>query len=146
MPEKRSLRVVCKASATARPPTPFAHMVINEFLPRAGTDWNQDGQVNVYDEFVELKNLGPINVDLKGWKLDDGQNSTAPYTLPSMTLKPGDRALFYHLATNLSLPDSGSTVRSLQRNWSTGSRHVAGIQPLFWRSHAACGSLNRWTA
>ena len=46
-------------------PTPFAHMVINEFLPRAGTDWNHDGKVDVYDEFIEVKNLGPIDVDLE---------------------------------------------------------------------------------
>lgn len=96
---------------TAKAPTPFAHMIINEFLPRAGTDWNQDGQVNVYDEFIELKNLGPINVDLKGWKLDDELSTTTPYSIPSLTLKPGDRALFYHSVTNISLPDSGGTVR-----------------------------------
>ncbi|MCL5611925.1 MAG: hypothetical protein M1485_05135, partial [Chloroflexi bacterium] len=27
---------------TPIPPTPFAHVVINEFLPRAGFDWNND--------------------------------------------------------------------------------------------------------
>ena len=97
---------------TPRPPTPFAHMVINEFLPRAGTDWNGDGAVNVYDEFIELKNLGPIDVDLKGWKLDDEANQGSPmYTLPSIKLKPGERTVLYSLTTGVRLEDSGDTVR-----------------------------------
>lgn len=97
---------------TARPPTPFAHMVINEFLPRAGTDWNQDGSVDVYDEFIELKNLGPIDVDLANWKLDDVAGAGSPmFTLPSRKLKPGERAVFYGLTTRILLEDTGDTVR-----------------------------------
>ena len=97
---------------TPRPPTPFAHMVINEFLARAATDWNQDKSVDVYDEFIEVKNLGPIDVDLKGWKLDSissGGNSS--FILPSTKLKTGERAVFYGSTTHISLHDSGGTVR-----------------------------------
>jgi hypothetical protein len=97
---------------TPRPPTPFAHMVINEFLPRAGTDWNQDGAVNVYDEFIELKNLGPIDVDLANWKIDDVADAgSPPFTLPTLKLKPGERAVFYGLQTRILLDDSGDAVR-----------------------------------
>jgi hypothetical protein len=87
-------------------------MVINEFLPRAGTDWNHDGAVNIYDEFIELKNLGPIDVDLANWKLDDAAELGSPmFTLPSFQLKPGERAVFYGLTTRILLEDSGDTVR-----------------------------------
>ena len=87
-------------------------MVINEFLPRAGTDWNHDGEINVYDEFIELKNNGPIDVDLAGWKLDDvADDGSPPFTLPSVKLKPGERAVFYGLLTKILLEDSGDTVR-----------------------------------
>ncbi|MFH1185419.1 MAG: lamin tail domain-containing protein [Chloroflexota bacterium] len=97
---------------TPHPPTPFAHMVINEFLPRAGTDWNHDGAVNVYDEFIELKNLGPIDVDLTNWKLDDAAELGSPmFTLPGVKLQPGERAVFYGLTTRILLEDSGDTVR-----------------------------------
>jgi hypothetical protein len=97
---------------TPRVPTPFAHMVINEFLPRAGTDWNHDGAVDVYDEFIELKNLGPIDVDLANWKLDDVAGAGSPmFTLPSLKLKPGERAVFYGLTTRILLEDTGDTVR-----------------------------------
>ena len=99
-------------TATPRPPTPFAHMVVNEFLPRAGTDWNQDKKVDVFDEFIEVKNLGPIDVDLRGWKLDiisSGGNTS--YFLPSTKLTTGQRAVFYRSSTQLAMPDSGGTVR-----------------------------------
>ncbi len=101
-------------TATAPPPTPFGHMTINEFLPRAGYDWNQDGKVDVYDEFIELYNLGPVNANLNGWSLSvisPGGNST--YSLSGLTMKPGDRMVFYHLKTNVELPDMGGTVRLL---------------------------------
>ncbi|HEX2696512.1 MAG TPA: lamin tail domain-containing protein, partial [Anaerolineales bacterium] len=95
-----------------RSPTPFPHVVINEFLPRAGFDWNNDGEVNVYDEFIEIENLGPINVTLSGWKLDDDANvGASPFALPSKTLKPGERAIYYGSQTHIPLYDSGGQVR-----------------------------------
>ena len=89
-------------------------VVINEILPRPGRDWNEDGAVNVYDEFVEVVNIGSSDVNLKGWRLDDAPNAGAsPYTLPSQTLKPGQRAVFYYSKTGISLNDAGGTVRLL---------------------------------
>jgi hypothetical protein len=96
---------------TPRPPTPFAHVVINEFLPRPGFDWNGDGAVNTYDEFIEIENLGPINVSLYGWKLDNESGGAHFYTLPSKTLKPGDIALYYGSVSHIPMPDSGGTIR-----------------------------------
>lgn len=97
--------------------TPTATVVINEFLPRAGFDWNQDGKVDVFDEFIEIANLGPVDVNLAGWKLDDaaGQGSN-PYTLPAKTLKPGERIVYYASQTNVLLSDGGDTVRLLNPN------------------------------
>ena len=117
-------------TATPRPPTPFAHMVINEFLPRAASDWNHDGAVDVYDEFIELKNLGPIDVDLAGWKLDDVAAAGSPiYTLPSLKLKPGERALYYGLTTRILLDDSGDSVRLINsRNIVIDSRGYGVIE------------------
>ena len=97
---------------TPRPPTPFAHVVINEFLPRPGFDWNNDSAVNDYDEFIEIENLGPINVNLSGWKLDNVSNGGSHfYSLPGRTLSSGDRAVYYGSVTKIPLYDSGGTVR-----------------------------------
>jgi hypothetical protein len=112
---------------TLRPPTPFAHVVINEFLPRPGSDWNQDGEVNVYDEFIELKNLGPIAIDLKNWKLDDAPNSGSnPFTLPSMKLNPGERAVLFGSRTHILLRDSGDVVRLLNAAGTVIDAHSYG--------------------
>ena len=101
---------------TPRPPTPFAHVVINEFLPRPGFDWNNDGAINVYDEFIEIENLGPISVNLNGWKLDNVSGGSHFYSLPSKTLTSGQRALYYGLVSNIPLYDSGGTVRLINSN------------------------------
>lgn len=97
---------------TPRPPTPFAHVVINEFLPRPGFDWNNDGLINTDDEFIEIENLGPINVSTSGWKLDNITNGGSHlYNLPSVTLISGQRALYFGSTSHIPLFDSGGTVR-----------------------------------
>ena len=96
---------------------PASRIVINEFLPRPGFDWNQDGQVDVFDEFIEIKNIGTATANLSGWKLDDEANQGSnPYTLPSLTLKIGERMVFYGSQTNILLSDGGDTVRLLNPN------------------------------
>lgn len=88
--------------------------VINEILPRPGFDWNQDGSVDVFDEFIEIKNLGPVDIRMNGWKLDDDANKgAAPFTIPDVILKPEERLVFYSLQTNIFLSDGGATVRLL---------------------------------
>ncbi len=88
---------------------------ISEFLPRPGYDWNNDGFVDVFDEFIEIINAGRIDVDLSAYQLDDEQNlGSSPYTLPSLTLKPGERAVFYAAETGILLSDAGDTVRLLR--------------------------------
>lgn len=93
------------------PPIPIdPRPIINEILARPGFDWNQDGKADVFDEFVEIKNLTAIDISLSGWKLD-GVNGKKSFSLPAVTLKPGERIVFYSKETNLLLSDGGETVR-----------------------------------
>jgi len=103
---------------TIRPTAvPIVRPVINEFLARPGYDWNQDGKVDVFDEFIEIKNIGIIDVNLNGWQLDDEEGSgSAPFKIPAAILKPGQRAIFYGLQTNILLGDGGDTVRLINPN------------------------------
>jgi hypothetical protein len=95
------------------PPRP----IINEVLPRPGFDWNQDGRIDIFDEFIEIKNIAPADLNLRGWRLDDGLNEgSAPFTLPDVTLKPGQRIAFYGLQTNILLSDGGDAVRLIDPN------------------------------
>lgn len=86
--------------------------IINEFLARPGYDWNQDGKVDVFDEFIEIKNIGNLAISVSGWQLDDEENlGSDPFFLPDVTLAPGERAVFYGLQTNILLSDGGDTAR-----------------------------------
>ncbi len=103
----------------ARTPTPSleGRLIINEILARPGYDWNRDGRVDVFDEFIELKNIGTDKINLKGWRLDDVANGGSdPFNLPSVTLLPGQRLLFFGLETKLLLGDGGDTIRLIGPN------------------------------
>jgi len=95
---------------TLIPPRP----ILNEILARPGFDWNGDGEINVFDEFVEIKNLTAVDISLKGWKLDTFGNTS--FSLPDVTLKPGQRIVYYSKETNLLLSDGGATVRLIDPN------------------------------
>ncbi len=94
-------------------------VVINEFLPHPGTDWNGDGTANTGDEYIELINMGTESISLKNWKLDDGDGGSSPYTLPNVTLLPRQIAIFYQTETGISLSDGGDTVRLLKSDGRT---------------------------
>jgi hypothetical protein len=104
------------------PPPPL--IGINEFVPRPGHDWNNDGVVNVGDEYIELINHGVITVNLSGYSLDDEANiGSSPYRLPSVTLKPGERMVFYGKDTGLQLSDGGDGVRLIKPSGQLGDAY-----------------------
>jgi len=105
----------------SRTPTsaPAQLVAINEFMPRPGRDWNNDGLINTGDEFIELINHGTISVNISGWTLDDEANlGSEPYVLPSRVLQPGERVVYYGSVTGLLLSDGGDGVRLLKPNGS----------------------------
>jgi len=107
---------------TLPPPPPL--IGINEFVPRPGHDWNNDGVINTNDEYIELINHGVIDVNLSGYSLDDEVNiGSTPYRLPSITLKPGERRVFYGSETGLLLSDGGDGVRLLKPNGQLGDAY-----------------------
>ncbi|MEW6568079.1 MAG: lamin tail domain-containing protein [Chloroflexota bacterium] len=108
-----------RASNSLLIPTPVptwipGRVVINEVLIRPHYDWEGTGGVNTGDEFIELYNLGPAPVHLRGWLLDDiGGGGSQPYALPGVTLDPHAFAVFYHSRTHIALNDAGDSVRLL---------------------------------
>jgi hypothetical protein len=97
--------------------TPAPVIGISEFLPRPGYDWNNDGIVDVFDEFIEIINAGRGDINLSAYRLDDEQiGGSVPYTLPNLVLKPDERAVFYASETGILLSDAGDTVRLLRGN------------------------------
>ncbi len=101
---------------------------ISEFLPRPGHDFNGDGLVDVFDEFIEIINAGQIDVDLSDYRVDDEQNlGSSPYTLPDITLKPGERVVFYASETGILLSDAGDTVRLLRGSSTVVDAYTYGV-------------------
>ncbi|NIM93000.1 MAG: hypothetical protein GTO18_04725 [Anaerolineales bacterium] len=85
---------------------------INEVLIRPHYDWEGSGGLSTADEFIELYNVGPGAVFLKGWILDDvAEGGSKPYVLPGLTLRPGSYLALFHSKTGISLNDSGDSVR-----------------------------------
>ncbi len=131
---------------TLAPPPPRPY--INEILARPGFDWNQDGRVDVYDEFIEIKNEGPVDFNTKGWRLDDGANTgSAPFALPDVTLKPGQRMVFYALQTKILLSDGGDTVRLIHSNGKVIDEYTYPIARLQDKSFCRLpdgNALDKW--
>jgi hypothetical protein len=87
---------------------------INEVLIKPHYDWEGKGGVDTGDEFIELINIGPGTVFLKGWYLDDiAGTGSKPYKIRGFTLKPGSMMAFFNTRTHVALNDSGDTVRLL---------------------------------
>lgn len=106
----------CSVPATATPiPTPFpGGILVNEFMPQPNKDWNHDGENDSLDEWVELANLSGDSVDLGGWKLDDGEGGSFPFSIPEGTkLDSHAFLLFYADETRIGLNNGGDTVRLL---------------------------------
>jgi hypothetical protein len=89
-------------------------IVINEALIRPHYDWQGTGGVNTDDEFIELYNIGPSAVNLRGWMLDDLPGAgSSPFELPAKTIKPEEFVVFFRSRTHIALNDTGDTVQLL---------------------------------
>jgi hypothetical protein len=87
-------------------------VVINEFLPKPGSDWNRDGRVDYDDEFIELYNTGTVGVDLGGWMLDDNfHGGSRRFVIPGGTwINPHQYLVFFRIRTHIALNDGGDEV------------------------------------
>lgn len=81
-------------------------VIINEIMINpVGAD--EDG------EWIELKNISPIDINLYGFILDDEEAGSKPFTLPSLTISPGAFAVFDRATTKIQLNNSEDSVRLL---------------------------------
>ncbi len=86
---------------------------LNEFLPRPESDWNEDGEADTDDEYIEIINRSGQVFDLTGFELDDIEGGSSSYVLTG-TLAVGEIRVFFRSETNIALNDSGGdTVRLL---------------------------------
>ncbi len=110
-------------------PTPTAtefpkSVLINEFLPKPGSDWNRDGSVDYNDEFIELYNTGTQGIDIGGWMLDDKYHGgSRPFVIPGGTwIAPKQFLVFFRSRTRIALNESSDEIWLL----TPDGRHVDG--------------------
>lgn len=106
----------CSVAPTLTPtPPPYPQgILVNEFMPQPHADWNHDGSRDSWDEWIEITNSSPESVDLAGWKLDDGEGGSSPFSIPvGTTISPKEFLVFYADQTNIGLNDDGDEVRLL---------------------------------
>ncbi len=106
-------------------------VLFNELLavPRR-IDWNHDGRINDQDEWIELYNPTNVAVNLSGWYLDTGRNTTG-YRLPRSAVAPANGyLLLFRKTTGLALNDRGGAVRLLRPDRSVaGSLTFPALKP-----------------
>lgn len=87
----------------------FADIVINEVMPKPGTDYNHDGKVDTQDEWIELFNPTTSVINLRNWKIYDG---TSSYTFDNDTIINAKSYLVLSKDTmGLSLNDDGESIQ-----------------------------------
>lgn len=100
-------------------PQPFpAGILLNEFLP------SPSGGA---PEFIELINLGTAPVNLSGWKLDDGEGGSSPFTIPAGTfIQPGQLLTF---DAPVALNNDGDSARLLYPDGRVADEHTYERDP-----------------
>ncbi len=90
------------------------HIWINEFFP------NPKGK-DTENEFIEIYNPGPDEIDLSNWQIDDQENKGShPYTFPeNFIIKKGEYLDLPYFQTKISLNNDSDWVRLLWPNGET---------------------------
>jgi DNA/RNA endonuclease YhcR with UshA esterase domain len=88
-------------SATTSSP----NIIISEFLPNP-TGADTEG------EWIELQNLGDAPINLNGWKIDDEEGGSAPFTIQDdVVIESLNFLVFERTDTSLALNNTTDTVR-----------------------------------
>jgi hypothetical protein len=94
------------------PPAPqFLKVEITELFPDPVTPQSDEN-----DEYIELFNPNAEPVNLLGYKLQTGMNSTYSYTLGDVTIQPGEYYAISRKDSKLTLSNTSSKARILDPN------------------------------
>ncbi len=85
---------------------------LSEILPQpAVADWNKDGKVNGWDEWIELYNAGATPIDLYGWTLNNGKGGNQSYRVTGHRIIPAYSYLvLYRGTTGIDLNNRGDKL------------------------------------
>jgi len=105
--EGKGIWSILKATSTSDTTSTISVEIVYVHYDAEGND-----NYNLNDEYVVIKNVGDVSVDLKGWVLKDEAEHT--FTFPSIILEPGETVIVY----------SGSGVNSNKELYWGSSRAI----------------------
>lgn len=113
-------------------------IIINEIVPHPTT--------NSADEFIEIYNSGPEEIDLSGWQIDDIiSGGSSAFMIPDGTKILTDTYLiFTNLTTKISLNDSSDEANLVDPNGEVRSKIVYTTSKR-GQSYSLFGSDWKWT-
>jgi hypothetical protein len=109
-------RTPSKTKTLVYKPAPKSQVVINEFLAQPRADWNGDGTVDSGDEYIEIINVTTQAVSIANWYLDDQEGDSSRFFLPSVSLQPGAKKVFFASETGIQLSNLSDSVRLVMQN------------------------------
>ncbi len=132
----------------------FAEIIINEIMPMPNSDYNNDGKVDIYDEWIELYNPFKEKILLRGWQIYD---STSSYTFVEEEIGAGDFLVLFRRVSKISLNDDGESLTLFspagelvsEVEWSKAQRGFAYAHfdgEYLWTTTATPGKSNVFTA
>jgi len=124
-------------------------IIINEVLADPATDWNGDGAVDAKnDEWIEVRNIDTVPIDLADYWLRDSSGDTPDLRL-SGRLDPGECAVFFGsqaaawqtanglVAAGFALNNTGDLVQLLRTIPGTDPRQLELMFAVSIYDHAA---------
>ncbi|MEM7395406.1 MAG: lamin tail domain-containing protein, partial [Verrucomicrobiota bacterium] len=81
-----------------------ADLVINEFMANNdATIQDEDGD---FEDWIEIYNNAPTNINLNGWHLTDDDGALTQWTFPNVTINAGQTLLVFASSKNRVNPAS----------------------------------------
>jgi len=88
-------------TAAQSPPVPISNLTLSEFMP------NPDSR----DEWAEVYNPQNYEIDIGGWKIDDIEGASSPFSIPTGTKIGPNAYLVFYFSSRLN--NDGDTIRLL---------------------------------
>lgn len=89
---------------TPEEPASYPKILINEIMP------NPDG-TDTGNEWIELRNPNPDDMDLTDWQLDDEEGGSKPFTIKSLTIPKNGYTIIISNESKLNLNNDSDKVR-----------------------------------